>query len=142
MATGTVVVLDDPVVTVGGQTVSDQIKSLTIALSANMNDASSFDSGGWEESRPGLRTSGATIECYNSEGTNEITTLVWTAWSTGASLAFTGKADGASTGAGNPDYQFTTYVESFDPISGSVGDNNETSISLKGSGAVTRDVTP
>ncbi len=138
MATGTVVVLDDPTITVGGQTVSDQIKSISFPMSAVMNDASSFDSGGWEESRPGLRSFGVTLEAMNSEGTNEITTLVWTAWSTGATIAFTGKADGASQAADNPLYSGTMYVESFEPISGAVGDNNETSISLKGTGAVTR----
>lgn len=138
MATGTVVVLDDCVVTLGGQSVADQTMSMNLTFSANMNDATTFSSGGDSEVRPGLRSFTGSLSYLNSEGTNEITTLLWTAWSTGASLAFTGKADGGSTAAGNPLYSGTFYVESFSPLEGQVGANNQSTVSLRGSGAPSR----
>lgn len=141
MPTGTVVVLDDPVITLGGQNVADQVTSLTLSFSANMNEVTTFDSAGNSEFRPGLRSFTGSIAYIGSEGTNEISTLLWTAWSTGASLAFTAKADGGSTAAGNPLYSGTFYVESFSPIEGAVGATNASTASLRGTAAVTRATT-
>lgn len=140
MATGTVVVLDDVVVTLGGQSVADQSMSLSLTFTANMLDVTTFDSAGNSEFRPGLRSFTGSLNYLSSEGTNEVTTLLWTAWSTGASLAFTAKGDGAATGAGNPLYSGTFYVSSFSPLDGAVGATNASTASLQGTAAVTRAV--
>jgi hypothetical protein len=138
MPTGIAVVLDDFVVTVAGQVVSDQVKSLTINTSAAMNDITTGDSGGWTETRPGLRSWTATMEVVHANGTNEITTLLWTAISTGATVAFTGKADGGATSASNPLFTGTAYCGGLDAIAGAVGDVNASSVTLTGTGALVR----
>jgi hypothetical protein len=140
MATGTVVVLDDCVITLGGESVADQAMSMALSFSANMLDVTTFDSDGNSEFRPGLRSFTGSLNYLGSEGTDEVTTLLWTAWSTGASLAFTAKADGGSTGAANPEYSGTFYVESFSPLEGSVGATNASTASLRGTADVTRTV--
>jgi hypothetical protein len=140
MATGTVVVLDDCVITLGTHSVADQAMSMALSFSANMLDVTTFDSDGNSEFRPGLRSFTGSLNYLGSEGTNEVTTLLWTAWSTGASLAFTAKADGGSTGAANPEYSGTFYVSSFSPLEGSVGATNASTASLQGTAAVTRTV--
>jgi len=140
MATGTVVVLDDCVITLGTHSVADQAMSMALSFSANMLDVTTFDSSGNSEFRPGLRSFTGSLNYLGSEGTNEVTTLLWTAWSTGASLAFTAKADGAATGSSNPQYSGTFYVESFSPLEGSVGATNASTASLRGTAAVARTV--
>ena len=140
MATGTVVLLDAVVITLATHSVADQTMSLSLSFSANMNDVTTFDSSGNSEFRPGLRSFTGSLNYISSEGTNEVTTLLWTAWSTGASLAFTAKADGGSTGAGNPEYAGTFYVSSFSPLDGAVGAVNTSTASLQGTAAVTRTV--
>ena len=140
MPTGTVVVLDDTVITLGAQSVADQSISLSLSFSANMLDVTTFDSAGDSEFRPGLRSFTGSLNYISSEGTNEVTTLLWTAWSTGASLAFTARGDGAAAGAANPEYSGTFYVTSFSPIDGSVGATNASTASLQGTAAVGRAV--
>lgn len=137
MATGTVVLLDDPVITLNGNTIADQVTQLTMPMSANMLDVTTFASDGWTESRPGLKSSSITFSAFNENGTNTITTLLRTAFLAGNTLTLVLRADGAATSATNPQYTWTVYVESFEPISGSVGDNNTTSVSLRATGAPT-----
>lgn len=137
MATGTVVLLDDPVITLGGQSVADQVMSVTMPMSANMNDVTTFASAGWTESRPGLKSSQQSMQILNSDGTNEVTTILRTAFLAGSSLALVLKADGGSTAAANPQYTWTVYVESFEPIAGAVGANNATTVNLRATGAPT-----
>lgn len=136
MTTGTVTVITDWVITLASQTAGDQIKQATLNTSAAMNDVTTGASAGDSESRPGTRTWSVTMDVLNSTGTNEITTLLWTAWSTNASLAISMKADDAATSAANPAYSGTTYVQSFAPISGSHGEPNGASVTLQGTGAL------
>lgn len=135
MPTGNVVLLDDPVITLGGNTIADQVTQLTMPLSANMLDVTTFASAGWTESRPGLKASSITMSAFNEDGTNTITTLLRTAFLAGSPLALVLRADGAAASGTNPQYTWSVYVESFEPISGSVGENNTTSISLRATGA-------
>jgi hypothetical protein len=137
MATGTVVLLDDPVITLAGNDIADQVTQLTMPMSANMLDVTTFASAGWTESRPGLKSSSISMNAFNEDGTNTITTLLRTAFLAGSPLALVLKADGAGTSATNPQYTWSVYVESFEPISGSVGENNTTTLALRATGAPT-----
>jgi hypothetical protein len=138
MATGTVEVLIDPFVTIDATAFEDQITSISIPISAGMNDVTSFDSDGWEESRPALLGSTITMDILNSEGASEITTVLWTAMTTRASVSIVARQDDGTIGVANPSYTATAYVESMDPISGAVGDNNATQVSFKVTAAVAR----
>ena len=137
MPTGTTVLLDDPVITIGGNSVANQVTSISMPLSANMLDVTTFASAGWTESRPGNKSASISLNGFNEEGTNKVTTLIKAAFLAGTSLALVLRADGASAAAANPQYSWTCYVESFDPISGAVGENNTTTFALRPSGAPT-----
>jgi len=134
MPTGTTVLLDDPHITIGGNQVRNQVTSMSMPLSANMLDVTTFDSAGWTESRPGNKSASISLNAFNEEGTNRITTLIRTAFLAGTSLALVLRADGAAASATNPQYTWTVFVESFDPISGAVGENNTTTFALRPSG--------
>jgi len=137
MPTGNVVLLDDPVITLAGQNIADMVTQVTMPMSANMLDVTTFASAGWTESRPGLKSSSISIGAFNEDGTNKITTLLRTAFLAGSPLALVLRADGAATSGTNPQYTWSVYVESFEPISGSVGENNTTTVSLRATGAPT-----
>jgi hypothetical protein len=138
MPTGTTVVLTDFVVTIAAQDVSDQVRSITIPISAAMNDVTTGGSAGWQENRPGRKSWTATMDIIHSDGTNEITTLLWTAINAGSSVVFTGKADDGSTAPGNPLFTGTAYCGGLDVIAGSPGDVNGASVTLTGSGPIVR----
>ncbi len=138
MATGTVVVLTQPFFSIDATQFEDQITSLSLPFSANMNDITTFSSGGWEESKPGLKSANVNFDILNFEGASEITTILWTAWLAGSSIAVVVRGSTATIGADNPSFTYVAYIENFDPVSGSVGDNNAQSVSLKVSGIPAR----
>ena len=67
MATGTVVVLDDVLLSFDGTNINDQLKNVDVSVTANMNDSTSFDSAGWEESTPGLKNWSVNLDAMNSD---------------------------------------------------------------------------
>ncbi len=140
MATGTVVVLTQPFISIDATQFEDQITSLSLPFDVALNDITTFSSGGWEESKPGLKSANVNLDILNFEGSGELTTILWTAFNTGASVALVVRGSTATIGADNPSFTYTAYLEDFNPVSGSVGDNNATSISFKVSGSVARAV--
>ncbi len=70
MATGTVTVLQDCRVYADEIDLSGQANEVGSSGSSRMNDKTSFDSGGWEESEPGLRKGVITVQTYLSEALN------------------------------------------------------------------------
>lgn len=56
----------------------------------------------------------------------------------GSSVAIELRADAGAVSVTNPKFTGNVILESYSPISGSVGDKHSTKISLKGNGALTR----
>ncbi len=140
MATGTVVVLTQPFISLDATQFEDQITSLSLPFDASLNDITTFSSGGWEEVKPGLNSANINLDILNFEGSGELTTILWTAFLAKASIAVVVRGSTATIGADNPSFTYVAYLENFNPVAGSVGDNNATSISFKVSGVPTRAV--
>lgn len=56
----------------------------------------------------------------------------------GSTFTFTGKPTSAAVSATNPSFSGSALLESYQPINGSVGDLNTTSVSLVANGVLTR----
>jgi hypothetical protein len=67
MATGSVKVLEDARVYVAGLDLSGQANDVTMAAAAAMNDVTTYGSEGWQEQRPGLKSSKLDVVTFLSE---------------------------------------------------------------------------
>lgn len=125
MATGNVDVLHDARVYVGAYDLSGQANQVTASASANMLDATSFDSGGWTETRPGLVSGVVTVQTYLDES------IAGTDLDPGGSaLVSTITTDDAEFSEG---YALSGYAATLGK-EGAVGDLFASPITLQGSG--------
>jgi len=60
----------------------------------------------------------------------------------GTVIAFTVKPVATTVGTGNPEYQGSVLITSWDPVAANYGDLAVVSVTWRGTGAITRDVTP
>ena len=131
-------VVQDPVVTLAGGTVSANVAQCTIALEADDVETTSFGStGGWRERIGGLKSGTVSFDFHQDVAAGAIDSIVFPLL--GSTAAVTVRPGGtAAAGSANPDYQFTALVTEYSPIDSAVGDLATFSVSWPITGAVTR----
>lgn len=119
----------------GTQTVSGTISSASdiseyvssggeAGTSVNMNDGTTFGSGGFRVQYPGIKSGDTlTFDLVSDFAAAEINAIVKTTLGGIGSLVYGDiKPTSASRGATNPSFVFAAYIQSYTPLMGAAGD--------------------
>jgi len=113
------------------------VRSVTLNYRAELLDKTAMGSSARKRT-PGLLDCSATIE-FNANYSSELDLILYNklgALSSNCWMAVRGTS--AARGASNPEYVGRFMLESFNPLSGSVGELGTLSCSLTGDGKITR----
>ena len=129
------IVLTDVSVTFGGVDLSDHVRSITLDYSAEPQDITAMTDT-TRQRIGGLKDWSVSIEFNQDFAASEIDATFFS--QVGSTLAFVGKPTSGAVSATNPSFSGTALLESYDPISGSIGDVHTASIQLSAAGNLTR----
>ena len=129
-------VVKDPVIIVGGSTVTASCASATISLEADDVETTAFGSE-WRTRVGGLKGGSVDFEFHQDFGAGGVDTLLYPLL--GGTAAVSIKPGGtAATSATNPAYTFDVLVAQYSPMDSAVGDLATVSVSFPVTGPVTR----
>ena len=130
-------VVKDPIVVVGGSTVTASCASATISLEADDVETTSFGTDGWRTRIGGLKGGSVDFEFHQDFGAGGIDALLWPLLGGTAAVSIR-PAGTAAISATSPAYNFDALVASYSPMDSAVGDLATVSVSFPITGAVTR----
>jgi hypothetical protein len=116
-------VLTDVKTTINGVNFSDHLNSVTIDLTADEVETTSFGGSGFRTRVGGLKDGSITLSFHNDFGTSgsdAVDSTIWSLFNTAATVVVTPTSSAVS--ASNPSYTGVFLVSQVNPISGSVGD--------------------
>lgn len=123
----------NPVVTINGTDVSDHVYSMTVEIEAPAVASTAFGSG-WATNIAGIKTGSIRMDFHN-DFDNSISTIINPLLGTYATV--TAKPLPGSAGTANPIGTAVVFVQSVQPINGSVGDISTASLTFPTQGTVT-----
>ncbi len=129
-------VLTSAVVSVAGADLSDHVRSVNVEYTAEDVDDTDMASGGTRERLGGLKDYTVTIEFAQDYAASEVDATLFS--NVGALIAWSGRPTDAAISATNPSFNGTALLTSYAPLAGAVGELATTSITLPGSGTLTR----
>ena len=130
-------VMKDPVVVVGGSTVTASCASATISLESDDVETTSFGTDGWRTRIGGLKGGSVDFEFHQDFASGGIDSLLWPLL--GGTAAVSIRPGGtAAVGTTNPEYRFDAMIATYNPMDSAVGDLATVSVSFPITGAVTR----
>ncbi|MEW2424835.1 phage tail tube protein [Streptomyces nigra] len=111
-------------------------KKAEIAVEVEDKDVTTFASLGWKEVLGGLKSGELGCEFLQDFAATKLDAIMWPLL--GTVVPFEVRADQSAVGANNPKYTGNILIKSWNPLSGSVGDEATVSVTFPTSGAVTR----
>jgi hypothetical protein len=131
------IVIQNPLVTLAGGTVSANVAQCTIAIEADDVEVTNFAGGGWRERIGGLKAATVSFDFHNDYAAGAIDSQVFPL--IGGTAAVTVRPGGtAAVGSANPEYRLTALVTEYSPVDSAVGDLATFSVSWPVTGEVTR----
>jgi hypothetical protein len=131
------IVIQNPVVTLAGGTVSANVAQVGISLEADDVETTSFGSGGARERIGGLKSGTVSFDFHNDYSAGALDSILFPLL--GGTAAVTVRPGGtAAVGSANPQFEFTCLVTEINPIDSAVGDLASQSVSWPITGPVTR----
>jgi hypothetical protein len=116
-------VLTDVKTTINGVNFSDHLASVTIDLTADEVETTSFGGSGFRTRVGGLKDGSITLSFHNDFGTSgsdAVDATIWSLFNTAATVVVTPTSSAVSPS--NPSYSGLFLVSQVNPVSGSVGD--------------------
>lgn len=129
-------VLTDAYIALNGSDRSAYIKQVALNVETAEQDVTDFADAGWTVPIAGLKSGSLALTFNQDVASSQIDSIMWPLL--GTTVSFEVRATNASVGASNPKYTGNILVTSWNPITGSVGDVAEVSVTYPISGAVTR----
>jgi hypothetical protein len=128
-------ILTDADVSIDSNDISDHVTQVTINYSAELQDDTAM--GDTTRSRiGGLKDWSIDIEVHQDFASSDIDSILFPL--VGATFTVAVKPTSSSTSSTNPAFTGTAILESYSPITGSVGDLATTTVSLKSAGTLSR----
>lgn len=121
---------------VNGVDVSDHTSKIELTTEVEEKDVTTFASLGWKEVIGGLKSGSLAVTFKNDIAASSIDSSMWALF--GTVTTFEVRLTNAARGTSNPAYTGSALVRQWTPISGSVGDVAETSVTWPSSGQVLR----
>jgi len=129
-------VLTSTFLSIGGTDLSTYTSKAEVTVEVEEKDVTTFGSGGWKALLGGLKSGQIAITWKNDITVGDLDGILWPFFGTNQSFEVRGTS--AVVGTSNPKYTGIVVVKALMPISGSVGDVNEQSVTYPTSGAVSR----
>jgi hypothetical protein len=133
------IVIQNPVVTLAGGTVSANVAQCTIAIEADDVETTSFSSasGGWRERIGGLKAASVSFDFHQDYAAGAIDSQIFPL--IGGTAAVTVRPAGtAAVGSAAPEYRMTILCTEYSPLDSAVGDLATFSVTWPVTGEVTR----
>lgn len=127
--------LTDVAVTLNGTDISTMLAQVSIEMSADEIDTTSFGKT-WRTRTGGLKDASLTLSFHQDFGASAVDATLYPLFNTVATVVV--KPTSGSVTATNPSYTGTYLVSSYSPISGSVGDLATFDVTWQAAGSVTR----
>ena len=128
-------VLTDASVTLNSVDLSDHVKSVTINYSADMQEDTAMGDD-THTMLGGLKNWSVDLEFNQDYAANEVDATLFSL--VGSTFTVAIKPTSGSVSATNPNFNGTGILESYNPLSGSVGDIATTSITIQSAGTLSR----
>ena len=122
-------------ITIGGTDFSTSLAAVTLDVSAEEQETTSFGDS-WRERIAGLKDGSVSLDFHQDFGAASVDTTLWPLLGTSVEIVIKPTSD--ATGATNPTYTFNALVTEYQPFASSVGDLATLSVSWPVSGAVVR----
>ena len=129
-------VLTDAYIAINSVDRSAFIKQVALNVETAEQDATDFADAGWTVPISGLKSGSLALTFNQDVAASQIDSIMWPLL--GTTVPFEVRATNAAVGASNPTYTGNILITSWNPITGSVGDLAEVSVTYPVSGAVTR----
>jgi len=129
-------VLTDAYIALNGSDRSAHIKQVALNVETAEQDVTDFADAGWTVPIAGLKSGSLALTFNQDVAASAIDSIMWPLL--GTTVTFEVRATNAAVGASNPKYTGSILVTSWNPITGSVGDVAEVSVTYPVSGYVTR----
>ncbi|MET9734283.1 phage tail tube protein [Streptomyces sp. NPDC006458] len=111
-------------------------KKAEVSIEVEEKDVTTFASLGWKEVLGGLKSGELGLELFNDYAAAALDAIMWPLL--GTVVPFEVRADQGAVSTSNPKYTGSVLIKSWNPITGSVGDEATVSVTYPTSGAVTR----
>lgn len=130
------IVLLDATFSVANNDLSEWVTKIEFKDTYEVKKTTNFRSGGAEENKGGLESFEISITFNQDYDATKIDEIMWNLRR--ATVTFAGRAMQSAVTASNPQYSGKFVVNSWTPISGSVGDLGQVDVSFPGSGPLAR----
>jgi hypothetical protein len=131
------IVLYDAYVSIAGVDLSDHVRSLTLDAGQSLQDDTAMGDT-FQSNAAGLATWSVTIEFLQDYAASKVDVTLEGELGIGNSTALIFNPIGSTTSSTNPKYSGTGVLESYNPISGSVGDQALATATFQSASALTR----
>lgn len=115
---------------------SANAKKIELTAEVEEKDVTTYGSLGWKEVLGGLKSGALGLEFKQDFAAAALDSIMWPLL--GTVVPFEVRADQAAVGTSNPKYTGNVLIKSWNPLTGSVGDDATVSVSYSTSGAITR----
>lgn len=115
---------------------SASISAVTLQVDVAELDSTDFADSGWTVPIAGRKSGSLQLTFNQDVAASAIDSVMWPLL--GTTIFFEVRASNSSVGSSNPKFTGSALVNSWTPVSGSVGDLAQVSVTLPLSGAVTR----
>lgn len=126
---------NDASITINSVDLSAWANSVDVTTDVNILDDTHFGDS-WEGKIPGMRSWSATVQFSQDFAASAVDATLWSADATAVTCVFVPTSSAVS--ATNPSFTGTAIVSYSGPMGDGVGDKATASVSLTGSGALTR----
>lgn len=129
--------------TLGGQDYSAFVDSVELQVEIAEGNTTNYAGNGWEEFLAGMKSFQLSVNWKKDADLSTIDAALWTAieGATGT-LAFALRHSSGAIATTNPEYQGTVLVTNWNSGPGQIGQVYGGQNTWRGTGAITRDVTP
>lgn len=122
-------VLRDCYITINGTNVSDHVNSVTVNLSKDDVETTSF-SGGGRERVAGLKDDSFELNIQQDYGAASVDAVLYPLYDLESEFVIEVRPTSASVSATNPKYSGTCVLLEYSPLDGKVGDLSETKLKI------------
>lgn len=123
-------------VALNGTDLSSYCSNIQLQIEAESKDTTTFGSSGWHEELSGIKSASLALTFMQDVAASAIDSIMWPLF--GTVVTFEVRATQSAVGTSNPKYSGSVSVRQWNPISGSVGDTAQVSVTYPTTGTVTR----
>ena len=135
-------VLNDAYVSINSVDLSDHVRSVEFNVEADEQDNTAMGNNGYSSTLTGLKSGTLTLEFNQDYAASSVYATIQPLFDDADGFPCAIRPTSGAISSTNPEWQFTGSLFTFPYISGSVGQTNVASVTIKIQGAVTVDTTP